>query len=803
VACPACGKAFFEQTNFCPNDGTPLSRPDSDVAHLIPNFELGSEIGCGGMGVVYKARHCVLDKWFAVKMLPLDHLDRVGVLRFQQEARAAGSLQHENVVAVHDCGVTSSGRPYMVMEYAPGETLAELLKRRGHLSVGEALPIFAQICAGIHHAHTHGILHRDLKPSNVVLVDKGNSLKAKILDFGIAKIMDGEVRLEKGLTQTGEVFGSPPYMSPEQALGKSSDRRTDIYSLGCLMYEVLTGAPPIVGHSVIETIYRQIHEIPSSLKEGSLGQEFSQELENIIAKTLAKDMDRRFPTVGHLQRALSELESTHSSHSISQTVIKARSKFLVPWYCAAIGACILLTVAALPLLQRGSNESKGSSGVVAGIATADGRAGATPARKLDREELEALGPLDILPASVDDIAEQSISRNVHETSFSFSRSRLSNRGLLAFLHRDDVTVLRIASTHVDDGGIKSITHLPLTALDLSRTGVTDVGVKRISSISTLRELHLEGLNMTDSGLSALINLRQLSDLYIGSNSGLSDRSWLTLSKMRSLSVLDLSGNKKMSEDGLAQIRSLPLLKKLILRYMNITDKSIDLIRHCSHLTSLDVSGTQIGDAFVAGLDPLQLDHLYLVSVHISDKALRNLPNQKHLDTLMLRGSRQVITDEGMQLMPKLPALKVLYLEKQKNITDRALTYIGQCRGLQELSFRGTQITDAGLKNLEQLPHLSKLDLGYTAVSDAGISSIIKHDLFELNLSGTAITDHGFVRLARMKNLRHLFVSFNPAISPAAFAQLSRQLPSCQVHIHTGGYTDAEQLGTPAARVGQR
>jgi Leucine-rich repeat (LRR) protein/tRNA A-37 threonylcarbamoyl transferase component Bud32 len=793
VVCPACGNAFSEKTRFCPSDGTPLYPQTSEGTQLLPNFEFEGEIGCGGMGVVYKARHCVLDKWFAIKMLPFEHLDRLGVRRFQQEARAASSLQHENVVVVHDCGVTASGRPYMVMEYAPGETLAELLRRKGNLSVAEALPIFVQICAGVDHAHSKGILHRDLKPSNIVLVDSGTSLKAKILDFGIAKILDGEVRLEKGLTQTGEVFGSPPYMSPEQALGKTADRRADIYSLGCLMYEVLTGAPPIVGQSVIETIYRQIHEVPPSLREASLGLEFPQELEDIIAKALAKDMDRRFSTVEQLKQALACLQSGTAGENVPVGAAKSMGgKSFMPIVVMAIAVLISLSLAAFSLIHRGSGESKTVlQGNIGGDTDLRTTAKAVSARA--REDTEMVSPLDGLPLSADEVAWQTITRNPRKTSFELSRTRLTNRGLLAFLHRDDVTDLRVASNPIDDEGIKSIAHLPLTALDLAYTKVSDAGIKRISSATTLRELHLEGVKITDTGLAALVKLKVLSDLFIGSDYNLTDRSWLTLSKMKSLQVLDLSRDSGMPEDGLVQLRSLPLLKKLNLHGMNITDKSSEVIRHCSHLTSLDVSHTQIGNAFVTSLDSLKLEHLNISDDRIDDKALLNLPNQRHLSTLVLSGAEQAITDKGVEVIAKIPNLRVLYLDREKWITDRALLYLGRCQGLHSLTIRGAPITDAGLKNLDGLASLSNLDVLGTRITDAGVDSILKHDLTELGISYTAITDEGFLRLARLKNLRHLFVSFNPKISPKAMAEFARQLPSCELHTHGGSYTDAEQM----------
>ena len=780
LACPVCGTVFSEATKFCPNDGTQLFQPGDAATDLLPNFELGAQIGGGGMGVVYKARHAVLGKWFAIKMLPLNHLDRFGVLRFQREARAAGSLQHENVVSVHDCGVTSSGRPYMVMEYAPGETLAELLNRRGYLPLAEALPIFVQILSGIQHAHSQGILHRDLKPSNVVLVEGAGGLRAKILDFGIAKVMDGELKLEKGLTQTGEVFGSPPYMSPEQALGAPVDRRTDIYSLGCMMYEVLTGAPPIMGQSLIETMYKQIHETPLSLKEGSLGKDFPLQLEDIIAKTLAKDADGRFSTAEQLQQALINIGGKDFIDSQRATVCTAQPKSSSYVRMSFFVVSIVLLASFWALCPRGES-GVGRRPAASSQSSAVDTSGAG---KVDDQG----GLLDGFPDSIDEVAEQAIERSPRLRSFSFSRSRLSNRGLAAFRQRDYVTELHLDWTRVDDDGLKNIAHLPLTDLDLDHTNISDIGVRKIATIVSLRELHLACSKMTDSGLATLTNLSQLSDLFIPFNFGLTSKSWNTLSKMKSLSVIDLTGNHRMGEEGLTQIKSLPLLSRLFLRCLPITDKSADVLSRCTRLTSLDVSETAVGDDFVARLNCPRIKYLYLNHVQITDAALRKLNKFQQLDTLDLRCDEK-ITDAGIQSLCQLGNLSALSLSDEKFITDRALVYIGRIAGLRSLQLWCMKnVTNAGLKNLERLHSLVTLNLYGTKISDEGVGHLVNLHLVELHLTNNSLlTDKGLLLLTKIKSLRSLFIDQNPGISEHALEEFRARLPECSLHCQKGAY----------------
>src|SRR5262249_42826160 len=187
--------------------------------------------------------------------------------RFQKEAQAVGNLDHPNIVKVFDFGVDEKDRPYLVMDFLEGKTLGELIKTHGSLPMDQAVHIFEQACDSLDHAHGKGLVHRDLKPGNIMVV-KGHrdDHSVKILDFGIAKIVGDGGAVSQTLTNTGEIFGSPLYMSPEQCQTGSLDLRSDIYSMGCLMYETLAGKPPLQGATAYETIYKHINEMPKPLR---------------------------------------------------------------------------------------------------------------------------------------------------------------------------------------------------------------------------------------------------------------------------------------------------------------------------------------------------------------------------------------------------------------------------------------------------------------------------------------------------------------------------------------------------------
>ncbi|MCA9804611.1 MAG: protein kinase [Cyanobacteria bacterium HKST-UBA02] len=272
---------------------------------LAGNIYVEELIGKGGMSSVFKGRHTQIDRPVAVKVMH-EHLvsEENALLRFQKEAQAAGKLDHPNIVKVADFRVGEGGFSFLVMDYVPGVSLAQAIRKQGVLSCRQAVDIFSQACDALQHAHSHGVIHRDLKPSNIMLVDsesEDGKPQVKLLDFGIAKILPQHGGSGQKLTQTGEVFGSPLYMSPEQCMGKPLDVRSDIYSMGCLMYETLTGTPPIVGANTFETFFKHTTEMPASIKTHRSDLPNYREIDAIILKAMAKNPADRYQSMAELK----------------------------------------------------------------------------------------------------------------------------------------------------------------------------------------------------------------------------------------------------------------------------------------------------------------------------------------------------------------------------------------------------------------------------------------------------------------------------------------------------------------------
>jgi serine/threonine protein kinase len=308
--------------SFCGNCGAPVESLETTLTDPIENeatppavdplvgqkldskYELLERLGQGGMGAVYKARRTHIGDEVAVKVLLEKYLaGREATERFRREARAAAMLRHPNIVTIHDFsdGVNSGAHAYIVMELVEGVSLRSRLKHEGKIDFERAVALLRGVCAGVGSAHRKGIIHRDLKPDNIIIAEPhnpGDPETVKVIDFGIAKLR--EVDSGSSLTQTGIIVGTPFYMSPEQCLGEPLDPRSDVYSLGAILYEMLGGSPPFTGPTPTSVVAKHLSEIPVSLDRHGIARELSE----VCLRALAKSPEDRYQSVDEFYQSL-------------------------------------------------------------------------------------------------------------------------------------------------------------------------------------------------------------------------------------------------------------------------------------------------------------------------------------------------------------------------------------------------------------------------------------------------------------------------------------------------------------------
>lgn len=351
-ACVVCGEEFDSDIEVCPTDGTKLTVLSGQLTPgtmLGDRYEIIEPLADGGMGSVYKAKHKFMNRTVAVKTLqPFMMASGTALKRFQQEAQAVSSMSHPNILTVYDFFISDEGQPYLVMDYLEGTNLESIRKSGEPVDLVRALRIFVMTCSGLAHAHERNIIHRDIKPSNIMLTtgEDGQEI-VKVIDFGIAKVMADDPEEALNLTATGDVFGSPLYMSPEQCRAKPLDARSDIYSLGCVIYATISGESPFRGMDPMECMFKQVNDNPRPLGE-ACNCTLPPGLEEAVARAIEKDPEKRYQTMREFGEALANVLmelSPDTYKSISQIPIgTSTTTSVLPIQNVAVSANLERTV---------------------------------------------------------------------------------------------------------------------------------------------------------------------------------------------------------------------------------------------------------------------------------------------------------------------------------------------------------------------------------------------------------------------------------------------------------------------------
>lgn len=325
---------------------------------LADRYRVLDLIGKGGMGKVYLAEHVAIGKKVAIKVLSQAYCHRPDqVKRFLREARAASTIDHENVIDITDFGEMPNGSVFFAMEYLQGEDLGKLLGRQGRLSWPRARRIILQICRALQAAHGRGIIHRDVKPENCFLITRGGRRDfVKVLDFGIAKVVDEDRKVSHTLTQAGALIGTPEYMAPEQVTGEVADPRMDIYSIGCIMYQLLTGRLPFSDKTMFGVLTQQVNMKPPPLREVAPEADLPEEVEAIVVRAMEKTKEARYQTMLEMVEAIAAApRGTSGSHG-DRSMTMGTSNL-------AAAAAEARKIAEAHLVSQGQTASPAQSGV--------------------------------------------------------------------------------------------------------------------------------------------------------------------------------------------------------------------------------------------------------------------------------------------------------------------------------------------------------------------------------------------------------------------------------------------------------
>lgn len=646
------------------------------ISPLQGRYEFITVIGAGGAGVIYKAKQKPLGRPVAVKMIHSHLVNVTALKRFLQEAKTISTMHHPNIISVHDFGVSEDNQPYMVMDYVEGTTLSDYIKKEGALEPEFAVNLAMQICDGLSHAHSHSVLHRDLKPNNVMLVPlAAGEYHLRVLDFGLAKLFAEDEQADH-LTKTGETVGTPAYMSPEQVMGKKLSPRSDIYSLGCLLYHCLTGFVPFGGATKMETMLKQLNDPPPPFSEYDI--DVSERLEELVMQILSKDPAGRPETMSQVKERLKALMSYHSSGNVSVLSRKEKKKEppkIEPKKIAMI-AVPLVMVSAAGLFTYFYSQQKPAQ-TVATSTTPKASETATPESKPEAKpetKIAATAPEQDPPAQAavtQTPAPTQASAQAPAEQVPDYKQNIDDREFLGkFEGRENVRELSSDANDIQNQSLYYVAKLKdLKKLDLSKSK-----------------------SINDSGLAYLKGM-SLITLLLG-NTGVSDGGTGSIGSLKLLRNLDLS-NTQVTANGLGQLASCRNLQTLDLHQTKLGNSKLDGLKNLNNLDVLILGETGVGDSALSALSDMKmLKTLFLNSTSITNAGLSKLSNLENLQMLDLSNTK--IDKQGLRQLAKLPNLKDLRLKDVKLGNDAVAELCKFKSNLEKLDLTNTGITRSAI-----------------------------------------------------------------------------------------------------------
>ncbi len=631
--------------------------PEDDSAlSLTDRYEILTLLGQGGTSLVYKAKDKSLDRFVAIKTLTVKSLSEQQYITFQQEARTLSNLKHGSIMEILDFGMTKSGKPYMVLEYIEGVSLAKHIESLGPLPIEIALPVFSDLCEGLTHAHSKNILHRDIKPSNIILINEGNNYHPKIIDFGLAVLATGE-----GQTNQPENFaGSPPYMSPEQIANQELDKRSDLYSLGCTLYEALVGVVPYSGASAFETMNMHISTPIPALPPLIENEILQANLQSIVSRLLAKERDLRIQSVPALRGELDDLqarikdtakakkksdaEQATLAATAAQPTIKfeekPRSYFKYLGISSVILSLILLVIVYVYETQHAHFQENDTSN-----------------KDESKKTVQTISKVQTRHKAMETHVAQSPGKN---TTQMLAQDISGNSDLIA-----------VRNTTENRAKAPNLKTLPKNEFDFDLS-VTDLSKSNLSELAVypkLRNLNVSNCNLQAEQIKQIITIKNIEKLNIRINPKIASADFSQLKALKHLISLSVEACALQSKS-VIQISELKGLQELNLEHnYPLTVEVVDRLATMPHLKKLFVSNSIRDKEVIRRLGKIKnLESLYVEKTNLEDEdfayLLEQLPNLKKISANFTD-----ITLKSIKLAVRAPKLKLLLCSGCKELTN--------------------------------------------------------------------------------------------------------------------------------------
>jgi len=614
-------------------------------------YDVLDQIGQGGVGMVYRCHDSVMDSIVAVKVLARDTSSQE-ILRFHQEAKATAKLDHPNIIKILDFG-EMEGKAFLVLEFVEGKSLEDCLKDR-ELDEFETLECLQQICHGLRYAHGKGVIHRDIKPGNVLVMrDANGKLQAKVSDFGLAKMLASD----QFLTDTGASLGSPAYMSPESANGDMLDPRSDIYSIGCVMFELLTGHLPFEAESVMHMMLMRTEKPAPRLSEVS-GLAFSKQVEEIVGRCLEIRPEARYETMDELCDKIDALETFYPDPELEpedeQTEAEPGDKtgyWKVFSHSSTwpVAAAVLVLLGLVAMFVYFFHTSQGTT---------------SKALKVKEKEKE-------VSSSIVEISDLKPKEGIDERDgikWTILDGVATDKDLAIFAGRKDITNLKLVADDMAGRGMEIIESMPLKRLNLKQCLISEGTMVHISKVPTLEELYLtRTVGVTREGVDTISVLKNLRVLCL-ENQPVTDEWMPSILNLKNLEDLSLRRCGEFEGNNIEMLAALPRLRSLTISYTQFKRQNLPKLAKLTNLRYLGMAGLDMMDSDIKVLSGMPVEELLLDDNNLTPAVVPYLCQLKNLRKLSFP-SFGLKAKDWKQLSKALPQCSFGEAAKEKSTEE--------------------------------------------------------------------------------------------------------------------------------------